>query len=302
LLARLLRGCFQGDEDAQAKIDILSEVAAAAALGYGTRLIAPKAIVFLGRSAENGKSQVIHLLRGLLPESAVSAIPPSKFGDERHVIRLVGKLLNTSDELGTTKAVSSDIFKYLVTGESVSARNVYEASVDFRAMAQHVFACNQLPGFQGGMDRGVMRRLMVLMFNRTIPSGERVDRLADRILAEELDLVLSWVVDGAGRLLRRREFSTVPSSKSALQEWAQGADVVQGWLAERVWYGSGLTMTTRKAYEEFKIWALGEGYSPYSLPAVNTFSQRLKGAGLEYKHSGGFKGFLGVGAKEMLDD
>jgi len=154
LLGRLLRGSFEGDDDADAKIDLLGEIAGAAALGHGPKLTAPKAAVLLGRTAENGKSQVLDLLRGLLPPSAVSSVPPTKFGDDRHSVKLVGKLLNTSDELGTAKAIASEGFKAVITGEPVTAREVYSSAVEFRPQAQHVFACNQLPAFQGGMDRG----------------------------------------------------------------------------------------------------------------------------------------------------
>jgi P4 family phage/plasmid primase-like protien len=302
LLARLLRGCFQGDADAEAKIDLLGEVAAAAALGYGPRLLQPKAVVLLGRTAENGKSQILHLIRGMLPPAAVGAVPPSKFGDEKYVVKLAGKLVNTSDELGTSTAISSDTFKHLVTGEPVSARGLYKDAIDFRGVAQHVFACNQLPGFQGGMDRGVIRRLLVIMFNRTIPLEERVEHIAQRIIDEETHLLLSWCVAGASRLLARRSFQTIRSSEVALIEWSQGADVVLAWLSERVvkGMGFGLTqMTTKEAYDDFKRWAPDQGFSVGALPAVNTFSQRLRGAGLEYKHSENFRGFVGVRVKKF---
>jgi hypothetical protein len=53
LLARLLRGSFEGDDGAEAKIDLLGEISGAAALGYGPKLTAPKSVVLLGRTAEN---------------------------------------------------------------------------------------------------------------------------------------------------------------------------------------------------------------------------------------------------------
>jgi phage/plasmid-associated DNA primase len=97
-----------GDPDAEDKISLIAEIAGAAALGYGPRHAAPKAAVLLGRTAENGKSQILDLLRGLLPAGAVSSVPPTKFGDDRHSVKLVGKLLDTSDELGTAKAIASE--------------------------------------------------------------------------------------------------------------------------------------------------------------------------------------------------
>ena len=48
LLDRLLHGVFQGDSDEQAKIDLIAEICGSAALGYGTKLREPKAIILLG--------------------------------------------------------------------------------------------------------------------------------------------------------------------------------------------------------------------------------------------------------------
>jgi len=63
LLARLLAGSFKGDPDAEAKCALLAEVCGAAALGYATRLMQPRAVVLHGKTAENGKSQVLELAR-----------------------------------------------------------------------------------------------------------------------------------------------------------------------------------------------------------------------------------------------
>jgi hypothetical protein len=55
---------------------------------------------------------------------------------------------------------------------------------------------------------------------------------------------------------------------------------------------------SRDAYEDFKFWAVGEGYSPNALPNINNFVQRVRAAGaskgITYKHSGGFRGFVGM--------
>jgi len=305
LFASLLGGCFFEDADAEDKINLVAEIAGAAAVGHGPKHSNPKAAVLLGRSAGNGKSRILDLLRGLLPPSAVSSVPPTKFGDDRHAVKLVGKLLNTSDELGTAKAIASEGFKAVITGEPVTAREVYRPAIEFRPQAQHVFACNQLPAFQGGMDRGVIRRLMPITFNRTIPDEERVPDIGHRVVAEELDLVLAWAVGGAARLLARGRFPELASSAEALHEWAQGADPVLGWIEDRVIMTSlavvgerPARVTSRDAYDDFKSWAQSEGYSQSGSPSVNNFVQRLRAVGLSkgiiYKRSGNFRGFEGM--------
>jgi phage/plasmid-associated DNA primase len=218
---------------------------------------------------------------------------------------LVGKLLNTSDELGTAKAIASEGFKAIITGEPVTARDVYVPAIEFRPQAQQVFACNQLPSFHGGMDRGVHRRLMPIVFNRTIPQEDRIPHIGQRIVEQELDLVLAFAVDGATRLLQRGWFPELTSSREALHEWAQGADPVLGWIEDRV-NATTLTvvgeeparLTSREAFDDFKAWAASEGYAPNGLPSVNNFVQRVRAVGpgkrITYKKSGGFRGFVGM--------
>jgi putative DNA primase/helicase len=279
LLAHLLRGCFQDDLDAADKVNLLAEVAGAAVLGKGTHLMKPKAIVLKGITAENGKSQVVDVIRGLLPVSAASAIPLGKFSDDRFVCGLIGKLLNASDELTSAAAVASDAFKQIITGEPITSRDVYRSAVTFRPVAQHLYATNDLPSFKGGMDRGVQRRLLVLTFNRTIPEEERIEHIGIRISTEEIDLLLDWAVKGAQRLLKQRYFTEPASSRVALQDWLYGTDPVLAWLEQAAGLDTHAQIQTKDAYAEFKEWAVAEGYRENTLPANNTFTTRILASG-----------------------
>jgi putative DNA primase/helicase len=283
LLQRLLEGCFLGDEDVQEKQALLAEIAGAAALGHGTKLMQPKAVILEGKTAENGKSQILDLLRGLLPPSAIATVPAAKMGDQSFLVQLAGKHLNASDELSGADAISSDIFKSVVTGEPVTGRDLYHSAVQFRPIAQHVFGTNALPSFKGGIDRGVQRRLLVLTFNRAIPESERVESIGRRIAEEEASLLLSWAVIGASRLIRQRRFTVPPSSKSALGEWLLGADPVLAWIEACVEEvdpkkasSAEHAIKSRDAYERFRTWAIQEGFRENMLPAINGFVQRLR--------------------------
>jgi putative DNA primase/helicase len=279
LLKKFLDGCFKGDADADAKIDLIGEVAGAAALGNSTRLMKPKAVVLKGVTAENGKSQVLDLMRGLLPDDVVSAIPLSKMNDERHLCGLVGISLNASDELTSALAIASDTFKQVITGEPVTARDVYKSGVTFRPMAQHIYATNTLPTFKGGMDRGVLRRLLVLEFDRTIPEKERIEHIGERIVEEEMDLLLDFAVKGAQRLINQRGFTEPKSSKKALRDWQYGADPVLAWLECGICLDPNAETIKRHAYNAFKEWAIAEGYRENTLPAIHIFTMRVKASG-----------------------
>lgn len=299
LLHRLLSGSFKGDRDAQAKCDLLAEVCGSAALGYATRLLQPRAVILHGKTAENGKSQILELARGLLPESAKCSLTASSMSDERHIIGLVGKLLNASDEL-SPEAIASDTFKSVVTGEPVHGRDVYKSRVEFRSVAQNLFAANQLPGFSGGVDRGVQRRLLVIPFTRTIPLEERVADIGKRIASEEADLLLAWAVEGASRLIRQRNFTIPKICQDALLEWMLGEDPVLDWISTSVRTAPIVNgeprLATRDAYLRFTNWAQAEGYKSDKIPAINGFVQRVQAQvpGLQHKRTSAGRFFVGM--------
>lgn len=299
LLAKLLGGAFLDDPEAQDKVTLLAEVCGAAALGYATQLIQPKAVILYGQTAENGKSQILDLARGLLPANAICSVPAARMGDERHVIGLVGKLLNATDELSSA-AVASDTFKSIVTGEPIEGRDVYKSRIEFRSIAQNLFATNNLPAFHGGIDRGVQRRLLVIPFNRTIPKEERIENIGQRVAWEEADLLLAWVVAGASRLVAHRNFTIPGSCNQALTEWLFGADPVLAWIDECtqvVPFAPGdLHLATRSAYNAFHNWATAEGFKADKLPAINGFVQRIQAnvSGIGFKRTSTGRVFMGL--------
>ena len=51
--------------------------------------------------------------------------------------------------------------------------------------AIHVYATNALPNFQGGVDAGVERRILVVPFNLTISKEDRVPDIAQKIILKK---------------------------------------------------------------------------------------------------------------------
>lgn len=278
MLHRLITGAFCGDPDAEAKINLVGEILGAAAFGLATWLPHPKAFVFLGETASNGKSTIASLLSCLLPAGSVSSIPPSAFGDERRIINLAGKAANVADELSAA-AIAGETFKAAVTGDPIEGRDLYRSAMTFMPRALHCFTTNTLPRFNGGIDRGLQRRLVVLRFNRQIPESEIVPDIAQRIQRNEMELLLGFAVSGAQRLVRNRAYTTPTSSKEALHAWLL-LDPLNEWFDARIIATEsephGGWPATGKLFADFKQWALEQGHVDRFLPPINTFSQRLK--------------------------
>lgn len=198
--------------------------------------------------------------------------------DERHIVSLTGKLLNASDEL-SGESVGADTFKAIVTGEPIQGRDVYKSSITFRPKAQHIFATNCLPPFKGGMDRGVQRRLLVIPFSRSIPLDERIEKIGQRIAAEEADLLLAWAIAGASRAVRQRSYTIPSSCHDTLRDWLFSSDMVAAWLAEctdQVDLPNEPGLPCKQAYQHFASWCSREGYRSDRIPPINVFSQRVR--------------------------
>jgi P4 family phage/plasmid primase-like protien len=285
LLAKYLHDAAAPDDIAEPdqernskdKINLMSEVAGVVALGCGTRLRQPKAIVAYSPEGNTGKSTFLQLLRSLPNPEAVASVPPGKFGDEKYTYRLIGKTLNAADEL-PDRAVRSDVFKRMIKGEPVPARDVYKSATDFVPIAQHVFSTNVLPSFAGGVDGGVLRRLLPLGFEHQLDEKECDPGLVSKILRDESDLLLNFAVEGARRLIRRGAFTIPSSSRELLQGWVNDADPVRGWAAER------LEVTTFEnvigvsvLYADFLRWCEEQGLRRDFLPNVKAFGKRLRG-------------------------
>jgi len=267
----------QLDLDAALKTRLLGEIAGCVALGYGTRLRQPKAVVLYSEAANTGKSRFLILVCALPNPQVVSHVSPSVFGDRSFNCRLAGKVVNTSDEL-TERAVRSEIFKKLITGEPISTRDLYDHEFDFVPIAQHIFSTNKLPRFTGGVDGGVRRRLLPVPFDHVVPNAEIDTGLIERILQDEPDLLLAFAVDGACRLIRQQDYTIPPSCKELLQNWLVEADPVHGWAKERLEIidGENLLMVA-ELYDDFKSWAEASGIDRRFLPNTAIFGKRLRG-------------------------
>jgi putative DNA primase/helicase len=298
---------FEGDEDAGQKLDLLAEAAGVAALGCGGSKDG-KALIFVGESAGNGKSTILDLIKAGLPESARTALPPSKFDDDRHAVLLRGKLLNAVAELGTAGVIAGDAFKKMITGDEFAARGVYKDTFTYSPRAQHIFACNAMPAFQGGIDPGVLRRLLILQFNRTIPEKER-NGAVERLPIEHADDFLAWIVDGASRYIRQGGFTVPESSRAALEEWSRQADPALGWIADRVSpvHATDDKCTTAEAHADFELYCRAElRMRDRDIPRLRTFVDRCKAAfkgkgEIRHGHSGNFRGFFGMRLREPTE-
>ena len=279
LIDQLLGGVFQGDPEKAEKIALIEELLGLALFGGTMSLARPKAVVFIGPSAENGKSQVLEAIVGLVPDAFTSNLSPAQMGDEKLVLALDGARLNYADEIAG-KAIYSERFKSIVTGQAVTGRGIYSKERSFRSEALHIFTANAFPAFTDGMDAGVRRRLLPVGFNRIIPESEQIPKIAEKIVQHEPHAMLLMAVRGALRLQKTGALTEPGSSKSLLAEWVVVNDPVEAWLRDpnAVKLDANCTeaVLAKHAYRNFRAWCDHEGIHRVQQMTRTKFTQILR--------------------------
>jgi hypothetical protein len=96
------------------------------------------------------------------------------------------------------------------------------------------------------------------------------------------------------------------SSEAALKDWAQQADPVLGWIADRVSPACAVDdkCSSAAAYDDFERYCQAElRMRDRDIPRLRTFVDRCKAAlkatgNIRHGHSGNFRGFHGMRLRE----
>jgi P4 family phage/plasmid primase-like protien len=279
-----LRACWQGEDDVEERIAFFRQFIGAALLGIATRY--QVGVVLTGDGA-NGKSTILDIVSALFGSELVTAIPPQDLAQEYRRAMLARARINVVSELPETEILESVAVKAVLTGDSITAREIREAPFRFRPRAAHLFAANELPGVRD-MSHGFWRRWAILTFSREFSGSEADTGIGQRIIDSELEAIASWAVDGAAELMARGRYQIPSSSVEAVHEWRHSADVVTRFLEDRTTETDLARTQLSDLYGAFSQWCQTNGHK--NALSSNKFARRLKNAGVrsERKSAGVF--------------
>lgn len=154
---------------------------------------------FLVGGGQNGKSVLLNILKEIIGKQFVSSmsiefLTTDRFGKSA----LVGKKVNICNE-EESKYIRSDTFKALVSGDPVQTQRKFGESFVMYPTTKYIFATNNNPKFES-IDDGLMRRIIIIPFNKKISEEEKDTKLTQKLLTE-LPGIIGWALEGAKRLV-----------------------------------------------------------------------------------------------------
>jgi len=221
-----------------------------------------KALFLFGEGA-NGKSVVLYVLEELIGKDNCSSIPLEKFNDSHYIARLRDKLVNISLETNAKTNVYDNMFKAIVTGDTISADEKYGQPFQFKPYCKLLFSTNNMPRV-GDKTEGYYRRLLILPFNRQFSIEERDPKLKHKIVASELDGIFLWSLNGLTRLRKRGYFEESASMQTVKDAYRKENNNVIIFVEEQCVLDAQADVGSDALYVAYRDWCLESEYRPLS--------------------------------------
>lgn len=252
-----VRSLFSQDEDAEDKVNALSEM-------FGAILMPryPRLFMLHGESGCGKSTLMLTALRFIRPED-VGSVDPTRFGREFYLEPLVGKMLNAVTDISTTSPISDDIIKQIEDQTPHFINRKGKKAIRAPLPPIHIFGGNGIPKTLDGASRAHERRWTFIQFTKKVAEISEMDKNYARWLFEsDAKGILGFALRGLTRLIKQKGIYTQPNSgKKTMSEWQIEADCVGQFLedvkngeVDRVYLTPGGKIKASDLWEAFKIW------------------------------------------------
>ncbi len=230
-----------------------------------------KCLWMLGKGA-NGKGVIDYTLRQLVGEENSSSISVEFLAEDHYQAELFGKLVNISSEPKSKNKVCDELFKKVISGDSLQAAAKYKKSIKFSPFCKMVISANSHPRVDDRSD-GYWRRLLILRFNKQYGEEEQ-DRELRAKLFKELDDIFIWSLFGLQRLKRRGYFEVSSEMKEHIEKIKDENNNVRIFIDECCTIDGFSDILIKVLYRNYKDWTKESG--GHAFGKVNFGEELLK--------------------------
>jgi P4 family phage/plasmid primase-like protien len=255
-------------------------------------------VLFHGQGG-TGKDTTLAVLRRIIGEKRVSALPLNKLSGTHAAQSLAESVINIDAEAELLDR-AGELFLKQITGESPLEINPKFKTPYSKTLPTKFFlACNSMPHLHDKTD-AIWQRPVIVPFNVKIPADNR--KRISEIIAElepELPGILHWAIEGLRRVLATRKgrseaFTQSAQAKALLEDHRRSSNTFLLWWDERVVVGDNFKVEKLVAYLNYKDWHSTHGYrQPLTDGSFGREVLRQPGIASGKPHSGPriYKGF-----------
>lgn len=243
---------------------------------------------------DNGKSVLMQTVVHLIGTDLVSAQRIENLDANRFATaNLLGRLVLLDDDVRAGVRLPDGELKKISEAKPVTGEYKHGAQFNFVVRSVPVLLCNNVPSL-ADISHGMLRRLMVIPFDRRFTHADKDPELFKRIWTNELPGVLNRAIEGLKRLIDRgMRFDEPKALRAAKREWITQANPLPAFIDEKCelegtcWMGD--------FYQAFKAWAQGMGFT--RIQQQPSVAKNLKNLGYEFRRGNKGKRIVGIRLK-----
>ena len=234
------------------------------------RLPNAEKFLYLYGSGSNGKSQLLHLLRGLVGKESCAELRLSDMKVSASLERLVGALAMIGSEASTKTEMET--LKLLVSREPLHCNPKYRDPFDIEPECLVSQASNYPPHFED-TSSAMARRVIALHLKHTFKeSDDRIEDLAHRIVTEEYPILLGFALAGAHEISEMGRFEVPATIKEHSTQEVSAGNPFEG-FGELLEF-CPFEVEERELYAAYKRWSLENGVRPLKTLDFKTALER----------------------------
>lgn len=271
---------FCGDDEL---IEYVQQIVGLAAIGK----VYMEALIISYGEGRNGKSTFWNTIARVLGSysgsiSADALTVGCKRNVKPEMAELKGKRLVIAAELEEGMRLNTSVVKQLCSTDEVSAEKKYRDPFRYTPTHTLVLYTNHLPRV-GANDEGTWRRLIVIPFNAKIEGNSDIKNYADYLAEKAGGAVLSWIIDGARKVIECNFKLKIPQCVSeAISHYRENNDWLSMFIEDCCEIDPSYTQKSGELYQEYRAYCARTGEYTRS---TTDFYTGLDTAGFEKRKS-----------------
>lgn len=248
---------FCGDAEL---IEYVQQIVGLAAIGK----VYMEALIISYGEGRNGKSTFWNTIARVLGSysgsiSADALTVGCKRNVKPEMAELKGKRLVIAAELEEGMRLNTSVVKQLCSTDEVSAEKKYRDPFRYTPTHTLVLYTNHLPRV-GANDEGTWRRLIVIPFNAKIEGNSDIKNYADYLAEKAGGAVLSWIIDGAKKVIECNFKLSIPQCVSdAISHYRENNDWLSMFIDDCCEVDPSYTQKSSEFYQEYRAYCARNG-------------------------------------------
>ena len=271
---------FCGDDEL---IEYVQQIVGLAAIGK----VYMEALIISYGEGRNGKSTFWNTIARVLGSysgsiSADALTVGCKRNVKPEMAELKGKRLVIAAELEEGMRLNTSVVQQLCSTDEVSAEKKYRDPFRYTPTHTLVLYTNHLPRV-GANDEGTWRRLIVIPFNAKNEGNSDIKNYADYLAEKAGGAVLSWIIDGARKVIECNFKLKIPQCVSeAISHYRENNDWLSMFIEDCCEIDPSYTQKSGELYQEYRAYCARTGEYTRS---TTDFYTGLDTAGFEKRKS-----------------